>query len=392
MEETGTCPRYVDRHGSGCLKYDALTEFFGRQELIPLWIADMDFAVAPEIVEALRKRLEHPVYGYSVVPQSYWDSIIDWLAKRHDWKLTREDLAHVGGIVRGIGLIINYFTEKGDTILIQPPVYHPFRRLVEENDRVCVTNPLRVVDGRLEADLDDLEEKFSTLRPKMMILCNPHNPGGRQWDEETLRTIARLARRYGVIVVSDEIHSDLMLSGNRHIPYLTVSEDAQATGIALGAPSKTFNIPGLASSWIAIVNPELRNDFFKWLEVNELSAPTFPVTIATEAAYRHGAPWLDRTLAYVEENIEEVRKWLAENIPAIRVMRPEASFLLWLDCRPLGLNHDRLLHLFVDEAHLALNDGTIFGREGEGWMRLNVGTDRSLLIDALTRLKKALES
>ena len=392
MEETDCCPRYVDRRGTCCLKYDALTEFFGRSELLPLWIADMDFAAPDEVTDALRRRLEHPVYGYSAVPESYWQSIIDWLAERHAWHVERPELAHVGGIVRGIGLIINFYTRPGDTILIQPPVYHPFRRLIEENGRRCVTNSLVVRDGRLEADLDDLRHLFATEHPKMMILCNPHNPGGRQWDEPTLRTIASLAREYGVIVVSDEIHSDLMLDGKRHIPYLSVGPDAEATGIALGAPSKTFNIPGLASSWIVIKNPELRDGFYKWMETNELSAPTFTVTIATEAAYRHGAPWLDRTLRYIEQNIDAVCAWIETNIPAIRVMRPDASFLLWLDCHGLGLDHDRLVHLFVGDAHLALTDGRIFGQEGDGWMRLNVATDRALLIEALERLKHAIDS
>lgn len=251
----------INRRGTGAMKTDCLDTFFGRCDIEGLWIADMDFAVSPEITEALERRIQHAIYGYTAVPESYWQSIISWLDRRHDWKVGREELIYVNGVVKGIGFLINYFTCPGDKMLIQPPVYHPFRRLIEENGRVCVTSPLVRTDTGYEMDLEDLERKFREERPKMMILCNPHNPVGIQWSEDVLRRVAALAHEYGVKVISDEIHGDLVLYGRPHIPFLAVSPEAREVGIALGAPSKTFNIPGFASSWIVISSPECARDF-----------------------------------------------------------------------------------------------------------------------------------
>lgn len=384
--------KIIDRRGTGALKTDALKEFFGRDDETPLWVADMDFEVAPEIAEALERRMAHHIYGYAVVPEGYKMSIVDWLRNRHGWEVDPSEIAYVNGVVRGIAFILQYFTSKGDKILIQPPVYHPFRRLIEGNGRVCVTSPLRAVEGGYEMDLEDLERKFAEERPAMMILCNPHNPVGIQWSRETLAAVASLAYKYGVKVISDEIHGDLMLWGTPHVPYLSVSPEAEATGILLGAPSKTFNIPGLASSWIVVKDKELREEFYEWMETNEFSAPTFVATLATEAAYRNGEPWLDAATYYIEENIRAVERYCAECLPEIRPVRPGASFLIWLDCRPTGLSHEEIVELFLDKAHLALNDGSIFGEEGRGYMRLNVGSPRCVILDALGRLRKALES
>lgn len=383
--------REICRKGTGAIKADCLKDFFGCEDLVPLWVADMDFAVTPEITEALIERIKHPVYGYAAVPDSYWESIISWLKRRHNWNVKREELTYVNGVVRGIAFIINYFTNPGDKILIQTPVYHPFRNLTVGNKRVCVTNPLRETADGYEMDLEDLERKFAEESPKMMILCNPHNPIGIQWDAETLRKVAALAKKYGVIVVSDEIHGDLVLYGKPHIPFLEVSDDAREVGIALGAPSKTFNIPGLASSWIVINNEDLRKPFFEWMSVNEFSDPTFVATIATEVAYNNGERWLKELTNYIEGNIATVEKFCEERLPGIRAIRPQASFLVWLDCRGLSLTHDELIDLFVNKAHLALNDGGMFGEEGVGFMRLNVGTTRECLMKSMESLAKALE-
>lgn len=391
METAYDFDREMNRKGSGAVKTDALVEFFGRDGLEPLWVADMDFAVAPEITSALMDRMRHPVYGYATVPESFWNSIIEWQKHRHGWSLNRDELTFVNGIVRGFGFILNFFTEKGDKVLIQTPVYHPFRRLTEGNGRICVTNPLKETDGKYEMDFDDLELKFRTEHPKLMVLCNPHNPIGLQWSRDAMRKVASLAKQYGVTVVSDEIHGDLMLWGAPHIPFLSVSDEAREVGIAMGAPSKTFNIPGLASSWIAVSNPELRTAFYEWMAVNEFSDPTFVATIATEVAYRKGEPWLDSMIEYLEGNIKAVERYCEENLPGIRAIRPEASFLVWLDCRKLGLTHDGLIDLFVNRASLALNDGAMFGEEGSGFMRLNVASPRSVLLRALGALKDAIE-
>ena len=241
-------------------------------------------------------------------------------------------------------------------------------------------------------NLPQLEQLLVEHKPRIMILCNPHNPAGIQWDDATLRQVATLCREHGVMVISDEIHGDLMLGGRRHRPFATVSDDAAAISITLGAPSKTFNIPGLVSSWMIIKNPDIRADFYKWLKANEFDTPTLFAMVATEAAYDRSEPWLDAMLEYVQGNVDAVERFCAEHLPQVRPMRPEASFLVWLDCRGLGLTHNELVDRFISRAHVALNTGTMFGSEGSGFMRLNVACPRSCLMEALSRLPQALTS
>lgn len=382
----------VDRRGTHAMKLEALSDMFGRHDLTALWIADMDFACCPDIIDALRRQCECPVPGYCSVPESLWTSVRNWLSSRHGVNAEREWLAFVPGIVRGIGYAINWFTKPGDGIVIQPPVYHPFRNLTVGNRRRVVENPLILDEatGRYRMDLAGLEAAFKTEKPRMMILCNPHNPGGIQWDADTLREVARLAKEHNVVVVSDEIHGDLMLFGERHIPFASVSPEAAEVSITFGAPSKTFNIAGLAASWMMVPNPELRKPFYEWMEVNEFSTPSFPAFTAAESAYNCGREWLDQCIAYVEGNIEATERYFAENIPSIHPIRPQSSFLVWLDCRKLNLPQSKLVDLFVNRARLALNDGTMFGHQAEGFMRLNVGLPRKELMKALDSLKCAL--
>lgn len=382
--------RVIDRHGTSAAKIDRLDAMFGRHDLTPLWIADLDFAVCPEITAALHARLNHPVLGYSDASESYWDSIISWNRKRHGFELSREDLAFIPGVVKGFALAVNYFTRPGDGVLIQPPVYTPFHTVVEGNGRRIVENPL-LFDGKsYSMDLDGLARLLRTEKPKMMILCNPHNPIGIQWDRPTLARLARLCRDAGCVVVSDEIHGDLMLGGRPHIPFLAAGENAEAIGVMLAAPSKTFNIPGLVSSWMAVKNPELRKGFYHWLEVNEFSSPVSFSVIGAEAAYRNGEQWLDEMLEYVEDNIAFTRDYIARNIPGLSMVEPQASFLVWLDFRALHLCQDEIMRLLLDKAHLALNDGTMFGTQGAGFARLNVGTPRCVLEKALDSLRRAI--
>lgn len=380
----------IDRSGTSAIKIDRLDRVFGRHDLTPLWIADLDFAVCPKITEALNQRLNHPVLGYSEASDSYWQSIIDWNRSRHGFGIAREELCFIPGVVKGIALAVNYFTEKGDGVVIQPPVYTPFRTVVEGNKRRVLENPL-IFDGEAyRMDLDGLEELVTREKPRMMVLCNPHNPIGIQWDADTLSRLASIARKAGMVVVSDEIHGDLMLEGRRHIPFLAAGEDARAVGVMLGAPSKTFNIPGLVSSWMVVKNPEIRDAFYAWLEVNEFNSPVMISTIGAEAAYRNGEPWLDAMLKYVQGNIDFVCDYCREHIPAIKVVRPQASFLLWLDFRELHIGQPEIMDLLLDKAHLALNDGSTFGRQGSGFARLNVGTPRSVLAAALASLRTAV--
>lgn len=380
------------RRNTDCVKYDTLEERYGRSDLISMWVADMDFPVPEAVRDALRARVEHPVYGYPSVPESYWESVISWIKDHYGFTPERAELSYIPGIVRGIGFALNFYTRPGDKVLIMPPVYHPFRNLTEGNGRVCVTCPLETdASGRFQIDFRKLREKVADERPVMMILCNPHNPGGRQWTLDELSRVAEIADEYDVKVISDEIHGDLMLDGNIHHCYFEAGPSAIRTGIVFGAPSKTFNIPGLVSSWIAIRNPELREDFYNWLEVNEFNAPTFFATIATEAAYTKGSGWLADTIGYIRENMRCLQEALA-GIPGIRMIMPDASYLVWLDCRGLHLSQDDLNRLFCEKAGLALNDGTTFGAEGEGFMRMNVGLPRKELQLALEKLKQAVRN
>lgn len=381
----------IDRQGTLAVKIDRLDQVFGRHDLTPLWIADLDFAVCPRITEALLHRLQHPVLGYSEAADSYWQSIIDWNMRRHGFAIAREELCFIPGVVKGIALAVNYFTQRGDGVVIQPPVYTPFRTVVEGNGRRVVENPLRPTADGYEMDLDGLRRIIAADKGiKMLILCNPHNPIGIQWSRDTLAELAAICREAGIVVVSDEIHGDLMLGGRSHIPYLSCGDDASATGVMLGAPSKTFNIPGLVSSWMVVKNPDLRRDFYNWLEVNEFNSPVLISTIGAEAAYNNGEEWLDQMLAYVEANIDFVEDYARRNIPGLKVVRPQASFLVWLDFRDLHLCQREIMNLLLDKAHLALNDGSMFGRQGEGFARLNVGTPRCVLSHALASLADAV--
>lgn len=380
----------IDRRGTSSMKYEGLDAVFGRHDVSPLWIADLDFAVCPDIVKTLRQRLDHPILGYFACPDSYWNAVMSWLERRHGLKTEREQLAFIPGVVKGIGYAVNFFSRPGDRIVIQPPVYHPFRMVIEGNGRQVVENPL-VFDGdNYTMDLDGLEEVITREKPTMMILCNPHNPIGIQWSAETLARVAAICRSHGVTVVSDEIHGDLVLYGKPHIPFVDVSADARAVGITLGAPSKTFNIPGLVSSWVLVKDTELRRDFFHWLEVNEFSAPMMISALGAEVAYTHGEQWLDEMVGYVEDNIDFAVNFVDRHIPGVRIIRPQASFLLWVDFRGLGLSQNELMDLLLDKAHIALNDGTMFGAQGLGFARLNVGTPRSVLATALEQIREAV--
>ena len=382
--------KIVDRRSSGDLKHGVLQERYGRSDLLPLWVADMDFETPPFITEALRQRLDHSLFGYTVVPEELWDVIIQWTLEHHGWQVQREWLTYIPGIVKGIGMAINVFSEEGDKVIIQPPVYHPFRLTPQGNGRKVVYNPLRELpDGSYDMDFEQLEQ-VTDEHCKILILSNPHNPAGICWKEDTLRRLAHFCYEHHILVLSDEIHSDMALFGNRHIPFATVSDEAAACSITFAAPSKTFNIAGIVSSYAIVPNPTLRRRFYSWLEANELNDPPLFSPIATIAAYSQGESWRKQMLAYIEENIRFVEEYCQQHLPKIKPWRPEASFLVWLDCRPLGLQHDELIDLFVNRAHLALNDGAMFGPGGEGFMRLNVGTPRSILLQALLQLEQAM--
>lgn len=380
----------TDRRGTHCVKVEALENYFGRTDLLPLWVADMDFETPDFIIEAMRRRLDHAVLGYPVAYDGYWQSITGWLRDRHGWEVEREWLRYIPGIVKGIAMVINAFTEKGDKVIIQPPVYHPFRLVPEHNGREVVMNPLRRVGDSYEMDFEQLESVIDD-RCKILILSNPHNPVGITWDRATLEHLAAIASKHNLIVISDEIHCDMALYGHRHIPFATVSEKAARCSITFGAPSKTFNIASIVSSYAVVPDADLREKFFAWLTANEMDMPTIFAMTATEAAFTEGEPWRKQMLAHIESNIDYVDEFLRKNIPAVKAIKPEASFLVWLDFSALGLSHEAMVDMVVNDAHLALNDGAMFGIGGEQHMRLNVGTQRAVLEQAMQQLKCAID-
>ena len=383
----------VDRHDTCATKFEEMDEKFGRHDLLPFWIADMDFEACPAIIEALRTRLNHAVLGYTIPPEQFWASICSWLRRRHAWNVGTDEITFLPGLKKGLGLTINFFTRPGDAIVIQPPVYHSFRSVIEGNGRRVVTNPLRLgPDGRYSMDFDGLRELIYREKPAMMFLCNPHNPIGLQWDAQTLRRVASICREAGMVLVSDEIYGDMMLGGVRHIPTASVSPEAEDVTITLGAPSKTFNIPGIVSAWTVVKSPRLREPFFSWLSASEFNAPPIAAMVATEAAYEHGEAWLDQALEYLEANVEHAARFLARELPAVRMHRPQASFAVWLDFNVLGLPQPELMRLLVERARLALSEGSTFGAEGAGFMRMNIGVPRSILDLGLHRLREAVRS
>lgn len=382
--------RYIERRGSGAIKYDGLKQWYGDSELLPMWVADMDFATPDFIIDALKQRLDHPIFGYTIEPERYRPSIAEWLYNRHDWKIESGWISFIPGIVKGIGMAISALLQPGDKIIIQPPVYHPFRMVAEHNGCEVVENPLKQeVDGSYTMDLEHLDSIAAGC--KMLILANPHNPVGILWSKETLIRLAEICSKHNIIVISDEIHSDMALWGGKHIPFASVSDKAAQCSITFGAPSKTFNIAGIVASYAVVPNNELRERFYGWMEGNELNQPNIFATIATIAAFDNGEQWRQEMISYIEGNIEFVEQFCCQYIPQIKPIRPQASYLVWLDCRGLNLNHEQIVELFTKRAKLALNDGAMFGSEGSCFMRLNVGTTRAVLTTALEQLRSAVE-
>ncbi len=380
----------IDRHDTNSVKYDNLKELCGREDVLPLWVADMDFRTPDFIIAALRRRLEHEVLGYTFGSDAYYNSIIEWVRYKHNWAIRREWLSYIPGIVKGIGFVLQCFTRPGDKVIIQPPVYHPFRIVPESMGREVVHNPLRIVDGVYEMDFEHLESVIDN-RCKVLILCNPHNPGGVVWKKETLVKLAEICSRHNLLVVSDEIHSEMAYPQFTHHPFATVSGEAARCSITFMAPSKTFNIAGIVTSYSIVPDEGLRKTFYDFLAAGELGDGTIFAYTATEAAYTYGAEWLQQMRMYVMGNVRFVDDFLKRELPAIKAYLPQASFLVWLDCRGLGLSQEELVSLFVDKAGLLLNDGSMFGPGGEGHMRLNVGCPRSVLASALEALKKAVK-
>lgn len=381
----------VERRGTDSIKWDGMEPAYGRNDLMPFWIADMDFKTPPFIIEALRRRLDHEVLGYTLKNEAYFQSIIGWNRDRYGFEVQKEWIHFMPGVVPALAMALLFFTKEGDKVMVMPPIYHPFHLLPARNGRQVVWSALDYDDnGHYHFNPERFRSDIKGCR--MLFLCNPHNPGGMVWKAEELAFIADVCRAENVLVCSDEIHADLTFKPRTHTPFASLGEAARMNSLTFQAPSKAFNIPGLGSAHCFVPNPELREPFFRFLDTNELAGGNLFCSIATTAAYSHGTDWLDQMLDYVQGNFRFVEQYCREHLPLIRPITPEASYLMFLDCRALGLKQDALEQLFCEKARMALNSGTMFGSEGEGFMRLNCGCPRQYLEKALGGLRKALAS
>ncbi|MCF7794316.1 MAG: PatB family C-S lyase [Candidatus Cloacimonetes bacterium] len=381
--------KMIDRKNTNCYKWDFTKEMFGTDDIIPLWVADTDFAAPEPVVDKLVERAKHGVYGYSFEPEEYFQVFIDWLDKRFNWKIEKEWIINTTGIVPAINFAIQAFTKPDDKILVQTPVYFPFFESIKKNDREVVNSQLKLVGNRYEIDFKDLENKLKA-DVKMMLFCSPHNPVGRVWTKSELEKVATLCLDNNVLLISDEIHSDLILSQYKHIPTASMNKKIADNIISMYAPSKTFNVAGLSTSTIVIPNKHIRYKFQKLLEKLGLHLINVFGIEAFIAAYKDGEEWLEQLLKYIENNYHYVKSYLEENIPKISAIEMEGTYLMWLDCRKLNLSQNDLVGLFINKAKVGLNDGKVFGAGGEGFMRLNIGCPRSLLEEALERIKNAI--
>ncbi|MDR1379841.1 MAG: pyridoxal phosphate-dependent aminotransferase [Synergistaceae bacterium] len=381
--------RLLARKGTDCSKWDALRQVYGDPDLLPFWVADMDFPVLPELEKALLARAENSTFGYTFAGEGYYKSLIDWNARRNGLTLTKEELLDVPGVVCGLGFVISALTQPGDKVLVTPPVYPPFFAVPKSLGRQLLLSPLRRVNGRYEMDFDDFEAKLQK-GAKAFILCSPHNPVGRVWEKSELENIVELCARNGTIIISDEIHSDLVFSGHKHIPLLNVSPKAQEIAIIASAPSKTFNVAGLKASFLIARNPDLRNKIRTLLDQFHMSVNLFGYK-AAEVVYREGEKWLEELLVYLKGNAKFVTSFLESRLPQVGVYVPESTYLMWLDFSAYELEQKALMKKLKEEARVALNDGTTFGDEGKGHVRLNIGTPRSLLQEGLEKIAAAFE-
>lgn len=381
----------IDRKNTNCLKYDFAVKRGKPENILPLWVADMDFRISSYIQEALAHQVEHGIFGYSDTKESYFNAVSSWMEKHHHWKVEAKWLVKTPGIVFALAMAVKAFTEKGDGVLICQPVYYPFSEVIKDNERRIVDSTLvQREDGKYSIDFQDFEEKIVRENVKLFLLCNPHNPVGRVWTREELTTLGDICRKHDVIVVSDEIHGDLIFKGEHQV-FANIKEEFQDFSVVCTAPSKTFNIAGLQVSNIFIPNDELRRQFKKQIDAAGYSQLNAAGLAACEAAYRDGEEWYNAMISYVKGNIAYTKSYIEQNIPQIKMTEPEGTYLVWMDFRELGLQESALEDLIVNKAGLWLDSGAMFGAAGEGFQRINVACARATLTEALERLKKAVK-
>jgi cystathionine beta-lyase len=392
----------VDRRDTNSVKWEFMKggedrpqlqhthRFFGKNRTLPMWVADMDFISPRSVVDALTARAQHGIYGYTAPTQDFYQSVVRWMQRRHDWEIAPEWICISPGVVPALNMLVRAFVSPGDRVLIQPPVYRPFYRAIENNNAELALNPLVYEDGRYRMDIEDLEAKCRDPKVKMAILCNPHNPVGRVWTREELAQFGKICIDNGVLVVSDEIHGDLIYKGNIFTPFANANDSFSQNSIICTSPSKTFNLAGLQTSCVVIPNEDLRSSFNKVLQSNGLSGISVFGVVAVQAAYDHGEEWLVQLLEYIEDNLKYLEQYIGEHIPQLTVVRPEGTYLVWLDCHRLRLGKWELKQFMLEEAKIYFEEGFIFGPEGEGFERINIACPRAILVEALDRIRQTI--
>ena len=378
----------IDRTQTNSVKYDGRKTFFGNADLLPLWVADMDFKTPDFIVDAIKKRAEHEIFGYSFRGESYHQSIVNWLKRKHNWEIKPEWISFSPGVVAGLTMAIEALSKAGDGVIVQPPVYFPFFDSVKGSGREMILNPLRLENGRYYFDLEDLKSKI-TPTTKLLLLSNPHNPGGMAWNTEELTALAQICLDNKILIISDEIHSDLIFDGYHHTPLAGISEEIAQNCVICMAPSKTFNTAGLTTSFLIIPNKRYFVAYERVMRLPHLHMGNIFGTAALEAAFTHGDEWLAQLLRYLQDNYAALELFFQENLPEVKVMRPESTFLIWIDFSAFGLT-DEVLNQKLIDGGVGLNRGVQFGKEGSGYMRMNIGCPRSVMMEALLRIQRAL--
>ena len=383
--------KIIDRTNNFSAKWSEMNKNFGSNDLLPMWVADMDFLTAPCIMEALKDRLEQGIFGYTTRPSSYNESIVNWLDNRFSWKIKKEWLMFSPAVITSISLLIQNLTQKNDKIMIQEPVYSPFHNIVELNERDLVISPLiKLDDGSYIMDYEDIEAKIKDV--KIFILCNPHNPVGRVWTREELTRLGQICLKHNVIVISDEIHSDIILKNHKHIPFASISKEFCKNTITCMAPTKTFNLAGLQSSFLVMSNPyyyEVMDRAFSTLDIKRNNAFSL---VATEAAYNYGEDWLDELIKYIEDNVDFAIEYIKTNIPKLKVKKPEGTYLLWVDFNGLNVDEKDLKDALINKGRVALSSGSSFGIGGDGYYRINLACPRAMVLEALKRIEFAINS
>lgn len=382
----------IDRRGTDCLKYDFARERGKAEDVLPLWVADMDFQTAPEILARLEDSVKHGIFGYTEAKEDYFQAVAGWYQRNFGWEVKSSWLVKTPGVVFALAMAIRAYTEPGDAVLIQQPVYYPFSEVIRDNQRVLVNNPLRLVDGHYEIDFEDFEQKIIQDHVKLFLLCSPHNPAGRVWKEWELKKLGDICVKHHVLVASDEIHSDFVYPGHQHHVFASLSKEFEQISVICTAPSKTFNLAGLQVSNIFIPNAQMRHKFRAQVAAAGYSQVNLMGLAACQAAYEEGQEWLDQVREYIYHNLEYTRQYLQDNIPEIKLVEPEGTYLIWLDLRELGLTEEEREDLIVNKAKLWLDSGAMFGADGEGFERINIACPRKTLMQALSQLEKGIHT